>query len=630
MGRMTRAIDRADADAACGAGNAPAAPGSGEARFAPPVVRCRALRDGGYELVSPLSLPEPLELIQERFRHWCRAAPGRVFLAERHGSGWREITYAAADRLSGAIGENLLRRGLDRERPILILGEASCAQGLLRLAALRAGIPFVPASPAVLRFGGPEQIRALIGRLTPGAIALSPASLDLLPAELSRERDSLLALDDTFLQVAGTGRAGSNLALAEATLAPDTLAAVFLTSGSTGEPKGVEVTHRMIAANQAAYAGLWPFLGRSPPVMLDWLPWHHTFGGNDNLHKALWFGGSYYIDDGQAVPNQFDRSLANIRDIAPTLHLNVPRGLAMLVERLDADPALFHRFFERLDLVFCAGAGLAPDLWERLRSVVDRAASELGREVSLVSGYGTTEAGSTICLVHFPTESPRVVGLPIPGLTLRLVPEAEKFEVRVKGPSVTPGYWRDPERTEAAFDGDGFFRTGDAARFFDPGEPAGGLVFDGRLGEDFKLASGTWVSVGPLRLALLAELAPWVRDVLIAGHERDRLGAIVFLDEEACTAFDGARAGLASDPRLRAAIAAGLDHHNRRSPGSSTAITRAVIDSRPPSASAGELSDKGSLNQRLGLKNREAFVRTLFAEPSSSAVIVPMPDREAP
>jgi feruloyl-CoA synthase len=555
-----------------------------------------------------------------------------VFLAERNGSGWREITYAAADHLSAAIGQNLLDQGLDRERPILILGEASCAQGLLRLAALRAGIPFVPASPAVLRFGGPERLRALMRRATPGAIALSPACLDLLPTELRSEPGSQLVLDQAFLDAAGSEAADGALARAEAAVTPDSLAAVFLTSGSTGEPKGVEVTHRMIAANQAAYAGLWRFLAASPPVMLDWLPWHHTFGGNDNLYKALWFGGSYHIDDGQPTTERFERSLINIRDIAPTIHLNVPRGLAMLVERLDADQALFERFFERLDLIFCAGAGLGSALWGRLRAMVDRAASELGREVSLVSGYGTTEAGSTICLVHFPIESPRVIGLPIPGLTLRLVPEAEKFEVRVKGPSVTPGYWRDPQRTDAAFDRDGFLRTSDAARFADSDEPARGLVFDGRLGEDFKLASGTWVSVGPLRLALLADLAPFVRDVLVAGHDRDRLGAILFLDEEACAAVIGAKAavgGLAPAP-IRARIAAGLARHNRRSPGSSTAIARAVIDPEPPSMQAGEVSDKGSLNQRLGLRNREKLVRALFAEPPPPTVIVPTPDRETP
>jgi feruloyl-CoA synthase len=604
-----------------------------EGRFAPAAVHCRTRPDGGYELVSPLSLPEPLELIGQRFRHWSRAAPDRVFLAERSGSAWREITYAAAERLSAAIGEDLLGRGLDRERPILILGEASCAQGLLRLAALRAGIPFVPVSPSLLRFGRPERLRTLMRRLSPGAVALSPACLDLLQAEFRTGVGSLLVLDPAFLDRAGTTASAGALARAESGLTPDSLAAVFLTSGSTGEPKGVEITHRMIAANQAAYGRLWRFLDASPPVMLDWLPWHHTFGGNDNLHKALWFGGSYHIDDGQPTPERLERSLANIREVAPTIHLNVPRGLAMLVERLEADRSLFERFFERLELIFFAGAGLGPDLWGRLRAIVARATSEFGREVSLVSGYGTTEAGSTICLVHFPIGSPRMVGLPIPGLTLRLVPEAEKLEVRVKGASVTPGYWRYPERTQAAFDTDGFLRTGDAARFADSGDPASGLVFDGRLGEDFKLASGTWVSVGPLRLALLAAIGPLVREVLIEGHERDRLGAVLFLDNQACANFLGVEASgreLAADPRLRAAIAAGLARHNRSSPGSSTAVARALIDPEPPSPASGEVSDKGSLNQRLGLRNRGRLVEILFAEPPSPTVILPAPDRDVP
>lgn len=574
-------------------------------------MHCVALPGGGFELAAPVQLA-PLALIHQRLAHWSRIAPDRVFLAERQGAGWREISYAAAARLSAHAGASLLDRGLDREHPILIIGEASCAQGLLRLGALRAGIPFVPVSPALLRFGGAERLRAVIARMTPGLIAVSPASMKLLPAEFLNGLVPVLRLDDEFLTQAETEPAGSRLADAESRVTPDTLAAVFLTSGSTGEPKGVEVTQRMIAANQAAYAGVWRFLNRAPPVILDWLPWHHTFGGNDNLHKALRFGGSYYIDDGAPTPDGIARSVANTLGVAPTIHLNVPRGLALLAERLENDAALFRRFFERLDLIFVAGAGTSADLWRRWQALVARAGAELGRKIALTSGYGTTEAGSTICLVHFAIREPRIVGLPIPGLSMRLVPDGDKLEVRIKGPMVTPGYWREAERTAASFDRHGYFRTGDAARFADPDDPARGLCFDGRLGEDFKLSSGTWVSVGPLRLALLAALTPYIRDILIAGHDRDRLGVIVFPDPEA-----------RAEP---AAIATGLAQHNRTSPGSSTAITRAIIDPAPLSVTTGELSDKGTLNQRLGLQNRPALIEMLFAVPAPEAVIVPKPD----
>jgi feruloyl-CoA synthase len=598
--------------------------GERDGGFAPAAVHCVALPGGGFELAAPVRLQSPLDLIHERLAHWSHVAPDRVFLAERQGGGWRELNYASAARLSANVGASLLERGfggrLDREagreHPILIIGEASCAQGILRLAALHAGIPFVPVSPGLLRFGASERLRAVIAKMTPGLIALSPASMKLLPAEFRNGPVPTLLLDDDFLTRSETAPAGSRLAEAESCVTPDTLAAVFLTSGSTGEPKGVEVTQRMIAANQAAYAGVWRFLERAPPVILDWLPWHHTFGGNDNLHKALWFGGSYYIDDGAPTADGIARSVENIGAVAPTIHLNVPRGLALLAERLEHDLALFRRFFERLNLIFVAGAGTSADLWRRWQALVARANAELGRKVALTSGYGTTEAGSTICLVHFPISEPRVVGLPIPGLALRLVPDGDKLEVRIKGPMVTPGYWRDAERTAASFDTDGYFRTGDAARFADPDDPARGLYFDGRLGEDFKLSSGTWVSVGPLRLALLAALAPYVRDILVAGHDRDRIGVVLFPDAEAC----------AQGAELRAAIARGLAQHNKNSPGSSTAVARAIVDPAPLSVTSGELSDKGTLNQRLGLQNRQALVETLFAEPAPGAVIVPQPD----
>jgi feruloyl-CoA synthase len=409
----------------------------------------------------------------------------------------------------------------------------------------------------------------------------------------------------------------ADLAKAEAAVGPDTLAAVFFTSGSTGAAKGVEVTQRMIAANQIGYEVVWPFLRRRPLLLLDWLPWHHTFGGNDNLHKAIWHGGSYYIDDGEPTPDGVARSLAALDDeVAPTIHLNVPKGLAALADRLECDATLFARFFARLDVIFCAGAAIDAALWRRLEDLVARARLDTGREIALVGGYGATEAGSTICIVHFPIDRPSAIGLPLPGMTARLVPSGGKLEMRIRGPAVTPGYWRDREATRAAFDAEGFWRSGDAVRFLDPDAPERGLVFDGRIAEDFKLASGSWVSVGPLRQALLATLAPLVRDVLISGEGGTALGAILFLDAVACRAAmasDGAIPELARDPRLRAQLAARLAAHNRDHRASSMVIARAAIDPGEPSAAAGEISDKGSVNQRACLARRGAIVAALHA-----------------
>lgn len=578
-------------------------------RFAPPRLHVEELPGGVVELRSQTPLPDRHDMPVARLRSWALAAPDRPLLAERRGPGWTALTYAEADRLSDAVAAALAALPLGPERPILILSEPSCAQGVLRFAALKAGIPFVPVSPGLARWGGAARLAALLARIGPGLLALSPEAASQIAPDALPAGIPVWSLDPDF----ATALPPATSRLPDP--AEDAVAAVFMTSGSTGEPKGVVVTHRMIAANQEAYGAVWPFLRQAPPIILDWLPWHHTFGGNDNLHKALWFGGTYYIDDGQPTPERFGRSLENVGLVSPTIHLNVPRGLALLVERLESDRHLRTRFFARLDAIFFAGAGLSDDLWRRLTRIVAVASERTGRETALVTGYGTTEAGSTICLVHAPIDGPRIVGLPIPGLTMRLVPEAEKREVRVRGPTVTPGYWRDPVRSAALFDGDGFLRTGDAARFRDAADPARGLVFDGRTGEDFKLSSGTWVSVGPLRLALLAAVPDGVRDVLVAGQDRERLGLVVLADP-----------ATASAPSFRCGIAAALDRHNAASPGSSTAIAAAIVDAAPLSPASGEVSDKGSLNQRLALANRRDLVDKLFAMPPHPDLILPSRD----
>lgn len=582
--------------------------------FEPPVLRVERRANGVIAIASGCALPSDLEPMMARLARHARSAPARVCIAERAGDVWNRLTYEEAERRSRLLAACLLGRGLSAERPLAILGEASVAQALLRFAALRVGIPFVPLSPGLLRHGGAERLEAMLARVTPGLVAVSPRLAESWGRDrMARSGHAIVRMEALGLAELRGGVDAAALARAEASVGPDTLAAVFFTSGSAGAPKGVEVTQRMLAANQAGYAVIWPFLARRPPVLLDWLPWHHTFGGNDNLFKAVWHGGSYYIDDGEPTPAGVARALSWLDDtLAPTIHLNVPKGLAALADLLERDSALFARFFAELDVIFFAGAALDEPLWRRLVALVERARAATGRAIGLVSGYGATEAGSTICVVHAPIDRPTAVGLPLPGMDARLVPSGDKLEMRIKGPAVTPGYWRDPEATRAAFDEDGYWRSGDAVRFLDAAAPERGLVFDGRLAEDFKLASGSWVSVGPLRNKLLLALAPLVRDVVITGEGRPAPGAILFLDPAARALDAGA---------LRARLHAALRAHISGSPGSSTAIARAAIAPDDPSPAAGEVSDKGSLNQRVCRTRRADLVAALHAERPTADII---------
>jgi feruloyl-CoA synthase len=408
---------------------------------------------------------------------------------------------------------------------------------------------------------------------------------------------------------------------------PDTIAAVFFTSGSTGAPKGVITTHRMISANQAAIATLWPLLAHEPPRLLDWLPWHHTFGGNDNFNKMIWHGGTLYIDDGRPTADAIGRTVANIKVVLPTIHINVPRGLDLLLDAMQSDPLAREALLCKLRLIFFAGAGLSRATWKRLQSLVDGHAAAGGQRIALTSGWGSTECGSTICLVHFSIDSPNVVGLPLPGYELKLVPVGPKLEARVRGPNVTPGYWPPGHSDASVFDEEGYFRTGDAARLLDVDQPEKGLVFDGRVAEDFKLSTGTWVSVGPLRLSLLAALAPYVRDVAIAGQDEPFVAVLVFIDVDACLLACGLPAQtptseVMASMAVRAKICHEIGNHNAAQPASSTAVRRLVLIGEPPSADVGEINDKGHLNQRMALARREALVRCLFDEVASADILI--------
>ncbi len=388
----------------------------------------------------------------------------------------------------------------------------------------------------------------------------------------------------------------------------------------------------MLCANQQMIAQLWPFLTARPPVIVDWLPWNHTFGANHNFNLVLRHGGTLYIDDGKPAPGLVERSLANLRAVSPTLYFNVPLGFAMLVDHLERDAALAENFFRELDFLFYAAASLPQPIWERLEHVSLKAR---GSPVPMVSAWGATETAPMATAVHFPIERAGNIGLPPPGAELKLVPHGDKLEMRVRGPHVTPGYWRRPDLSRAAFDDEGFYLTDDAGRLEDPEAPWRGIVFDGRLAENFKLTSGVWVNVGALRVAIVAAGAPNVADAVITGHDRDAIGILVFPNLAACRALcprlpaDAPADAVIAQPQVRDALAAGLRRHNATAQGSSTRIARALLLTEPPSIDANEITDKGYINQRAVLERRAALVALLYREPAPAEAIIVQP-RKAP
>ena len=560
--------------------------------------------------------------------------PDRVFLGERIAgpdSPWRTVTWAEARVQVEALAAALLARGAGPERPVMLLSGNSIAHALLTLAAMHVGVPAAPISVAYSLLSRDfSKLRRISEQLTPSVIfcetrepfanAIAAVGLDRLPC--------LTRSDIETITLGAESYSSAEIERRFATIEPNTIAKVLFTSGSTGTPKGVVNTQRMLCSNQAALAVLWPFLAKRAaagegPVICDWLPWNHTFGANFNFNLVLMHAGTLWIDAGKPAPGQFAATVANLRERAPTLYFNVPRGFELLVPELERDADLRRRFFSRLDLIFYAAAALPQNLWTRLEQL---ALEARGEPILMVSAWGSTETAPCSTAVHWPIERAGVIGNPMPGTEIALVPNQDKLELRVRGPNVTPGYWREPELSAAAFDARGFYRIGDAGKLADPDRPERGLVFDGRVSEDFKLTSGTWVHVGKLRVEAIAACEPWMSDCVIAGHDRSELGLLVFPNLAACRSLVGLDDDVAAEvvvahPAVRAAIASGLGRHNRDNPGNSTRFARAWIEAEPPSIDADEITDKGYLNQRAVLGRRATSVARMFADDPS--VVVP-------
>ena len=566
------------------------------------------------------------------FRAAVEAQPDRVFVAERNPDGsWRSVTYAQARRLVDALAQGLIERGLSAERPVMALSGNAVDHALLMVACYTAGVPLAPVSVAYsLQSQDHAKLRHIAELLKPGLVYVADtapfapalAALDLSQTEVVASRNGAnreRVTDFSDLQVAS----GPTLDSTVAGITADTIAKFLFTSGSTGLPKGVINTHGMLTANQQQIRQIWPFLKEQPLVLVDWLPWNHTFGGNHNFNMVLRNAGSLYIDNGKPVPALIGETLRNLAEVSPTIYLNVPAGFTTLLPHLERDRALAKSFFAKLRMILYAGAALPDDIWQRLESLSVR---RTGERIPMTSSWGTTETAPLATAAHFLLERAGVVGIPVPGVDLKLVPSGDKLEIRVRGPIVTPGYWKRDDLTQAAFDEEGFYRPGDAVRFADPADPAVGVIFDGRISEDFKLTTGTWVHVGALRVAALGAATPVVQDAVVTGENRPFIGLLVWLNAAGCQSVIGE--GAPSDPAELARHPSVREHLRRafaewnKGRSSSHRVERLIVLAGAPSIDANEITDKGYVNQRQALENRKAEVERLYAEMPDDDVIV--------
>jgi len=577
--------------------------------------------DGSFVLRSPTVLQPYARCIGEWIERWARETPDALAFAERDdsGEGWRTLDYRALRAAVGAVAQGLLDLDLPPDRPVVILSDNAIDHAVLMLATMHIGRTACSLSSAYSRMAkDPSRLHGMLKALQPGLIYASDATvygaslagcgIDAVTV-FSRHADThpgAMAFD----RLRATKETPAVMQ-AFAAVGPDTHAKYLLTSGSTGQPKVVINTHRMLCANQQMMAQTWRFLAQEKPVLVDWLPWSHTFGANHNLHMVLCHGGALYIDEGRPAPGLIEKTVRNLREVKPTLLFNVPRGFDMLLPFLEADDALATEVFSRLRLAFYAAAALAPSTWQRLEAVARRVRPT--RPLWLTTSWGATETSPAITSAHWQLDGAGCIGAPLPGLELKLVPNGEKLEMRVKGVSVFPGYRDAPRETASAFDAEGYYRIGDAGFLANPGDPAQGVIFNGRVAEDFKLSTGTWVSVGTLRVKLVSLLAPHVQDIVLTGHDRDAIGMLVFASPQG--------AALAPEA-LAARIAEVLRALRDEGAGSSQCPACALVLAEPPSLDAGEITDKGYINQRAVLTRRATEVARLHASDEGDTDVI--------
>lgn len=598
-------------------------------------VKVTPQADGAIHVRVQQDLGEYPVRLSDKLKHWAEVAPDRTYMAKRDASGeWRRISYREALQYARHIGQGLLNRGLSAERPLLILSDNDLEHAMLALGCQYVGVPFAPISPAYsLLSKDYDKLKHVLQLLTPGLVFAANGE------QFAKAIQSCMADDVELLvtEAAPPGRAATLFAALAATeIGPETEAAhaatnadtvvkFLFTSGSTKMPKAVINTQRMMCSNLQMMRQTWPFLGEEPPVLVDWLPWNHTFGGNHNTGLVLYNGGTMYIDDGRPTPQGMEATLRNLREIAPTAYFNVPKGWEDLAYALEADAALSEKFHSRLRMQFYAAAALPQPIWDRLHAVAEKTC---GERIVMNCGLGMTETAPSALFVVQEQVQAGQIGVPLPGITVKLLSNGDKTEIRYRGPNVTPGYWRDTEQSDSAFDEEGFFCSGDAVKWFDPSNPDLGFVFDGRVAEDFKLYTGTWVSVGPLRGRVVHEGAPYLQDVVIAGHDRKEVGILILPNLLACRRLAALGSDAADEQVLRAPAVRGffqglVQRLYEQGTGSANRVARALILLDSPSIDKGEITDKGSINQRAVLTHRAALVEALYAD-ADPAIIKPV------
>ncbi|NDY90201.1 feruloyl-CoA synthase [Ideonella livida] len=589
------------------------------AALAPPQVLKQPLSDGSFVLRSPEALQPYARCVGEWLEQWAAQTPEATAFAERDAQGgWRRLTWAQTRRAVGSVAQALLGLHLPPGRPVVVLSDNSLDHLILMLAALHIGRPICTVSSAYCRLTQDfSKISHILEMLDPALLYASDGAV-YGPAIRACDRDAVVVLGQGVDRVPGAFpydaltavHEGPGVMKAFAELMPDHHAKYLLTSGSTGHPKVAINTHRMLCANQQMMKQTWRFLKDEKPVLLDWLPWSHTFGGNHNLNMVLAHGGTLYIDEGRPMPGLIEKTVRSLQEVKPNLLFNVPRGFDMLLPYLEQDLHLAREVLQGLKVVFYAAAALPAATWHRLQAVASQV-----RDTPLwfTTSWGSTETAPAVTTAHWKLDGAGNIGLPLPGVDLKFIPNGEKLELRVRGVSVFPGYRHNPRLTAEAFDEEGFYKIGDAGLLADPDRPEKGVLFNGRVAEDFKLTTGTWVSVGTLRLKLVSALSPLATDAVITGHDRDQIGAIVFLS---------AAAQALPPAQLRGHVGEALHRLKLEGGGSSQAVGRVLLSTQAPSPDAGEITDKGYVNQRAVLNRRAADVTVLYTDPGDARVVL--------